>query len=362
MALKSSARPELSPGEVREAASVPAEPKEWTLDRNIHLICPECKEFPPNIVEEFTSGDYVCETCGVVLQSHVIDTRSEWRTFSNDDQGNDDPSRVGEAANPLLNGEQLYSTIGFGNNAASRDLNRAQQKATNSKDDRTLQAAYQEIQALCDAMHFTQQVANTAKHLFKMTQQTKAFKGKSQASIIASCIFIACRQSNNPRTFKEITTLTKVPKKEIGRTFKLLEKFFQRHTADQAVVVSGGATVTQEQYNITLSTKASELVDRYASNLNLSTRISLIARDCAGALVDHGALAGRSPLSIAGAALYIISHLMGDPKSPREISQVAEVSDGTIRTAYKLVYPDRENWVKKEWLDKGGDISLLPQA
>jgi len=53
---------------------------------------------------------------------------------------------------------------------------------------------------------------------------------------------------------------------------------------------------------------------------------------------------------------------MADPKSPREISQVAEVSDGTIRTAYKLVYPDRENWVKKEWLDKGGDINLLPQA
>jgi transcription initiation factor TFIIB len=151
-----------------------------------------------------------------------------------------------------LNGEQLFSTIGFGNSAASRDLDRAKQKATNSKDDRILQAAYQEIQALCAAMRLTHQVTNTAKHLFKITQQTKAFKGKSQASIIASCIFITCRQSNNLRTFKEITTLTKVPKKEIGRTFKLLEKFFQRHTADQAVVVSGGAAVTQEKCSTVL--------------------------------------------------------------------------------------------------------------
>ena len=110
-----------------------------------------------------------------------------------------------------------------------------------------LQATYQEIQALCDVMHLTQQIANMAKHLFKMTRQTKTFKGMLPASIIASCIFITCRQSNNLRTFKEITTLTKVPKKEIGRTFKLLEKFLQRHTADQAVVVSGGAAVTQEK-------------------------------------------------------------------------------------------------------------------
>jgi transcription initiation factor TFIIB len=120
----------------------------------------------------------------------ALDTRSEWRTFSNDDQGNDDLSHVGEVANPLLNSEQLFSTIDFGNNAASRDLNRVQQKARNSKDDRILQAAYQEIQALCAVMRLTHQVTNTAKHLFKMTQQTKAFKGKSQASIIASCIFI----------------------------------------------------------------------------------------------------------------------------------------------------------------------------
>ena len=31
---------------------------------NIHLICPDCRETPPNIVEEFSSGDMVCGTCG----------------------------------------------------------------------------------------------------------------------------------------------------------------------------------------------------------------------------------------------------------------------------------------------------------
>jgi transcription initiation factor TFIIB len=51
--------------------------------------------------QEFSAGDIICGSCGLVLQSHIVDTRSEWRTFSNDDQGGDDPSRVGDAGNPL---------------------------------------------------------------------------------------------------------------------------------------------------------------------------------------------------------------------------------------------------------------------
>jgi transcription initiation factor TFIIB len=77
----------LSPGEVYEAPAVSKEDEEWREDLNVTLICPDCKEYPPNIVEEFSSGDTVCGSCGRVLGERGIDTRSEWRTFSNDDQG-----------------------------------------------------------------------------------------------------------------------------------------------------------------------------------------------------------------------------------------------------------------------------------
>jgi transcription initiation factor TFIIB len=78
---------QLSPGEVYEAPTVSKEEDEWREDLNVTLICPDCKEYPPNIVEEFSSGDTVCGSCGRVLGERGIDTRSEWRTFSNDDQG-----------------------------------------------------------------------------------------------------------------------------------------------------------------------------------------------------------------------------------------------------------------------------------
>ena len=50
------------------------------------------------------------------------------------------------------------------------------------------------------------------------------FRGKSQETIIAGCLFIACRQMGVPRTFREIFAVTKVSKAEIGRIFKVLEE------------------------------------------------------------------------------------------------------------------------------------------
>lgn len=31
------------------------------------LMCPDCQENPPNLTEEFSSGDVVCTSCGVVV-------------------------------------------------------------------------------------------------------------------------------------------------------------------------------------------------------------------------------------------------------------------------------------------------------
>lgn len=82
------------------ASGAPAEDFRDKLDDI--LECPECREQPANLVEEFSSGDMVCGSCGLVLGERIVDTRSEWRTFANDDSNNDDPSRVGDAGNPLV--------------------------------------------------------------------------------------------------------------------------------------------------------------------------------------------------------------------------------------------------------------------
>lgn len=336
----------------------------WKKNLSVHVICPECKEVPPNL--EFPgSHETVCGSCGLVLADREIDMHSEWRTFSNDDQNNDDPSRVGDASNPLLNGDQLETQIASGGSGRVRDLYRAQNKQSSEKANKQLLAAYKEIGALCDGFNIQKNVADTAKYLFKVVDDAKAFKGKSQDVIIAGCIFIACRQCKVPRTFTEIFAVTKVTRKEIGRIYKALEKFFTAQNLERMndTLSRGGVPDPNSAYTATTSTKPSDLCNRFCNLLDLPFQVTSVSSALSDRVTTMGDLAGRSPLSIVAACIYMASYLMGHGKSAKEISQVAHVSDGTIRGAYKQLYAERERLIDPEWTKEGkGDLKNLPAS
>ncbi|PSN66812.1 cyclin-like protein [Corynespora cassiicola Philippines] len=352
----------LSPGEVYEETSVQQQEKEWQEDLNITFMCPDCREDPPNLVENFSAGDTLCGSCGRVLAEHTIDTRSEWRTFSNDDQGNDDPSRVGDAANPLLNGSQLHTEIGPGDGGLRvRELSRAQNKSTHDKSNKSLQAAYGQISTLCESFNVGKTVAETTKLLYKLIEDSKKFKGKSQDGIIASCIFIACRQHDVPRSFRETMKLTNVPKKEIGRTFKGIEAYLSSMQKDGGGKMGASGIVLQSSaFKQTKTTEASDLIARACNKLGLEPMVSIIAQEAASKISDLSVAAGRSPLSITGACIYLIAHLMGHPRSPKDIGSAVDVSDGTIRTAYRLIHAALDKIIEESWIKRGGDRSRIP--
>src|SRR5258708_14530498 len=63
--------PLASPPRPQQAAFAP--------DLSIRLICPNCRDPNPKIIEELREGDLVCEGCGLVLGDRIVDTRGEWR-------------------------------------------------------------------------------------------------------------------------------------------------------------------------------------------------------------------------------------------------------------------------------------------
>ena len=330
-------------------------------DLNNLLCCPDCKEIPPNLIEEFSSGDMVCQSCGVVVGTRIIDTRSEWRTFANDDHGGDDPSRVGAAQDEFVEGQQLSTTVAFSESKAHKALSRTQNSANQDRQQKGLMQAYKEIVSLCEAINLGQNVSNAAKHIFKLVDKYKFMKGKPQEAVIAGCIFIACRQNNVPRTFRDIYNLTSVSKKEIGRVFKQLQKFLQKLQDTEGEGATGLNTVTNYE-NTTVG--AEDLCSRYVSQLGFKNqqKISKISRDLAEKANDIAALAGRSPLSVAAACIYMACHLVGEPKASLPIAKQAGVSDGTVKTAYKYLFAAREQLIKKEWLDEGGKMENIPQV
>ncbi|EPQ59176.1 alpha/beta-hydrolase [Gloeophyllum trabeum ATCC 11539] len=332
----------------------PAQPA-FGPDLAVRLICPECKDPNPNIIEEFASGDLVCGTCGLVLGDRIVDTRSEWRTFANDE--GDDPSRVGAASDPLMEGmEQLDTMISFrdGGSGIAKELQRAASRSQHSRSERNLVTAFRDIASWCDQFSLPKTISDIAKQLYKRTDEEKLLRGKPLDAVIAACIFIACRRAHVPRTFREICNLTKVSKKVLGQCYKALEQAFN---------LTPGASANKhgQAGPGTTTTNPEDLLIRYCNHLALPPNVQGICKDIIQVARDRGIAVGRSPVSIAGGAIYFAVHLLGLQKPIKDIVGVAGVSESTIKLVYRLYYNDREQLVKKEWIEEGkADLNRLP--
>ncbi len=124
--------------------------------------------------------------------------------------------------------------------------------------------------------------------------------------------------------------LTRVEKKVIGKCVKSILPL-----------------VAESERVHTVSTE--DYLARFCSHLDLDMSIRNAAAKVVQKASDLGILAGKSPLSVCAAAIYLVTQLTHNPKSGKEISPVAGVSDVTIRNAYKDLHARRHEVVPKDF-------------
>lgn len=320
--------------------------------------CPDCGG--TRFVEDHAQGDIVCMGCGLVVQSHIIDERSEWRTFSDKDKETVDPNRVGGPSDPLLNGGNLSTVIGktMGDpGGMSHALNRLHTRSNDP--DRNLITAFRNIAGMCDQLALVSGIKDRACSLFKEAMETGKMKGKGMQAVSAGCLYLACRQEGNPRTFKEITAVlpANVQKRDIGRCFKDIVQAFK----DKAETRGDGVSAIQEL--LPTIQHPSDYVKRWNSDLKLGHNVFRACRDMALAAtpkegtteqLQAGAKAqawdSRSPVSVAATIIYIISLLCKNPEDRvniQDIVVVTQVAEATINGVYRDMYPDLIRLVPK---------------
>lgn len=309
------------------------------------LMCPQCRNPTPNLIEEFSAGDLVCGDCGTVVGDRIIDTRSEWRTFSGDSGGGgagDDPSRVGGPGNPLLDTTHLETIISSrdGFTGASRELGRVQGKTSFRAGERNLLSAFKTIGIMCERIGLPRLIADRAKQLYKLVEDEKLNKGKVNDGIIAACIYVACRQEKVPRTFKEISALTLVSKKDIGRCYKLIAPLLENRVS----------TVSMEDF-----------MARFCSHLNLGMEVHRVAVAILKRVAELGVAAGKSPTSIAAAGLFMTTQLFPHArKTPKDIAFISGVSEVTIKNTYKDLLARKHELIPADLVAKTAIDNLAP--
>lgn len=240
--------------------------------------------------------------------------------------------------------EQLDTIISFkdGGSGLSRELQRAASRSQNSRSERNLLQAFRDISNWCDQFSLPKTISDIAKQLYKRSDEEKLLRGKPLDAVIAACIFIACRQAHVPRTFREICNLTHVSKKVLGQCYKALEQAFNLTPGSSAQAGSQGAIQGPET-----------LLVRYCNHLDLPANVQSICHDVVLAARDNAIADGRSPISIAGGAIYFTCLLLGKQTSIKDIGTVAGVSEGTIKLVYRIFWQNRMLLIKKKWVKDG---------
>lgn len=291
-------------------------------------ICTDCGE-SQNIIEDHKSGYNICGNCGIVLGDRIIDETSEWRSF--EDSHKADPSRVGSASNVFLDVEQLDTMISTGKGANSYTLSKIQMKNYMRGPQRALKNGLNLIQAFCERSNITKTISDRAQYVFKTVNSQKLLKGKNLEGAVGACIYIACKLENAPRTFKEISVITGVQKREIGRCYKLISK----EVDSKGMVPSG------------------DIVARFCADLNLDLKIQKLAIMISQKTHEVGALTGRSPDSVAAAVIYLVLNIYPEFKDiQKDIHLVTGVTEITIKNTYKDLIDYKYDIIPEDMVSK----------
>jgi len=271
------------------------------------------------------------------------------RTFAND-EGGDDPSRVGGPTNALVDGVEDFATvISFrdNNTGVAKDLQRAARAVSQRSGEKTLAEGFRAIQDMCEVISLTRHTTDTPKQLYKRVYEEKILKGKPNDAVVAACIFVACRQARVPRTFQEIVNLTGVEKKKVAACFKILKLKFENTgiAAPAPTSTSDTGAVSSGQ----IAAAAEDIVIRFSSNLALPPYVSSAACEVCRKVTDLGVLAGRNPVTIATACIFFTAALFGTPKAAKDVAAVGGMAESTIRHGYRLILPYADQLINPKW-------------
>lgn len=285
--------------------------------------CPECGS--ANLVEDYEQGEVICRDCGLVISEHSLNQGPEWRAFTKEER--DERGRVGIPTSFSIHDKGLSTVIErVDRDAYGRQLPlstklemlrlRKWQMRTrvHSSEDRNLAQAMAEIDRLADKLHIPPSLKERAAVIYRKALESGLVRGRSIAGIAAASLYAACRLSETPRTLKDMAEASRMRKKDIARCYRLLLR----------------------ELNLKMPVEDPiRCVSKIASKAGIDMKTQRKAIEVINMAKERGVVAGKDPMGLAAAAIYVACVLEGEKKTQKEIAEVANVTEVTVRNRYK---------------------------
>jgi transcription initiation factor TFIIB len=294
----------------------------FRLQRSVDR-CPRCGKGP--MVVDTSGGELFCSSCGYVVKEKIEEIGPEWRAFSKEEK--DDRSRTGVPSSLAMHDMGLATVIGVEDRDASGKSLPASMKATierlrtwdgrsqvHEPVDRNLRQAFSELDRLADKLNVSDAVIEKAAYVYRKALERGLVRGRSISALIAASLYAACRDTETPRTLKDVSAVSNVKKKDIARCYRLLlrEMDLRMPVVDPTKCVS-----------------------RIASKAGLTERTKRRALEILKKAEETRTSAGKDPMGLAAAALYVACVMENENKTQKDVAEAAGVTEVTIRNRYK---------------------------
>jgi transcription initiation factor TFIIB len=286
--------------------------------------CPNC-ERKGTFVKDDESGEMVCSNCGFVLREKEEEAGP---AFSSSEGGAPEaasgpPSSI---ARPDMG---LATVIGReGKDASGRGLS-SRTKSTvermrvwdrRSQPDqssyRSMSKAFDEIKTIAAKLSVGEGAIERAAYIYRKAIEKRLTRGRSLTQLAAAALYAACRDMQIPRSLKDVAAAGNVSKKDLSRSYRTL--------------------VTELEIKMPVEDPIRS-VPKIGSAIGASPRTMRRAQEILRMAEAQGVSSGKDPMGLAGAALYIASHLEGEGKSQPRVAKAAEVTEVTVRNRYRAL-------------------------
>lgn len=274
-------------------------------------------------VSDPETGEIVCSHCGFVISEKNEETGPERSFFTETGQS---ASRTGMKTSLSEHDMGLSTVISYANKDATGKNLSSSMKSTmgririwdsrskNNTVDRNMKEAFTHLKKMKDKLGLSSAVSEKAAYIYRKALEKNLVRGRSIVDIIAASLYIACRDSDTPRTLKDFVEVANVKKKTLSTAYRklVLELDLKMPVVDSVNCVA-----------------------RIASKTGLSESVKRVAFKIIKEAERQGISQGKNPMSIAATALYIATTKCKERFSQRDIAMASNVTEVTIRNRLK---------------------------
>jgi transcription initiation factor TFIIB len=302
-----------------ENAEVVALPEE--KDKEVQLKC--TNENCNSVEFDFDETNFICKNCGT-LHSKMIDLGAEWRYYGCDDNKTNNPTRCGMPTNDFLPKSSLGSVIGMENMSKNfYQMSRARKyHIWNSMPykERSLYNVINRLNSKASSGGISQSIIEDAKLMYKKLSETKISRGENRNGLIASSIYMSCKNNGVPRSAKEIATIFNLSITVMTRGCKKFHEILKMNVA---------------------STSPEDFIVRYCSKLKKPDIVE-VCKYIVKKADEYSIVSENAPPSIAAGSIFLCCVEYKHNITKKEISKACEISEVTINKCYKklVIYKD----------------------